>query len=162
MEKLKVPHDQFGDHSPFIGKPTLVDAYEFKATLKFTGIDMGRTVTIIRWQDTVTHKQYYSDAYLLQAILEGQMNEEVDETSFNRAGLFITARFGFQQKGDHVLMDVLPPSPISADKDTVIEFAKETFEGIMNGKLNLRNAKVHARAFLEYLNKVKDESNDPF
>lgn len=157
MEKLKVPHDQFGDHHPFVGKPTLVDAYEFNATLKFTGIDMGRSLTTIRWEDNVTKKQYHSDIYLLAAILNGQLNEEAEEISFNKAGLFLTARFGFQQKGNFILMEVFPPAPLSADKEKALDYAKGVFEGVLDGKYNLRTVKTEARGFLKYLNAGKDE-----
>lgn len=148
MEKFKVPHDQFGDHHPFPSNPVLTDPYEFKGTLKFTGIDCGRGLTTIQWQDIATKKHYHSSVYLLTAILTGQMNDEAD-ISFRNGDLLVTARFGFEQRGDFALLEVLPPE---ANKNAALDYAKQVFERVLDGKYNLRLVKTEARVFLKYLN----------
>lgn len=156
MEDLKIPHNQFGDHHPLEGKPILTDPYELKgAKLKYIGHELNRASTHICWEDTATERRYRSDVYLLQAALSGELKNEA-EVKFGEEGLYVAGRFGFEQKGNHVLLILLPPVPNQIDKDFALNFAKETFEAVLSGKLSLRHVKVHARAFLEYL---KAENN---
>jgi hypothetical protein len=160
MKNFKVPHDSNGDHHPFPSIAVLTDPYEFNGTLKFEGIDVGRNLTTIQWLDTVTNKRYHSYVYLLTAILTGQMNDEA-EISFSKGGLFVTARFGFEQRGEFVLLEVFPPEAPTVDKEMALDHAKVVFEAVISGKYSLRQLKTEARGFLKYLNKGKEaEENE--
>lgn len=158
MRNLKVKHNAQGDHCPAEHEESAVytEPYELQATIVFEAIEIGRNVNYVVWKEYYTGKRYRSSVYLLTDAASDKLDGEATVLFMKKTGLYITGRFGFEQRGNDVLLALLPPES-AMNRDTVIEFAKETFEGILDGKLNMRHAKVHARAFLEYLKGKEDE-----
>lgn len=144
---MKIPHDQFGDHRPIEANAVLVDYYELKgATLKFMGCDLGRTTFHVSWKDIATGKQYFTDAYELQAILGGGLSDQAKITFFEKGGLHVTANWGFKQRGRYILLVVVPPTDTSVMLDHAIGIISGYLAGTFRGHALKREATVFMKA----------------
>lgn len=148
MSQFKVPHNKNGDHNPAEGDPVLTDPYELRGvTLKYVGHELTRTTTFILWEDTITKKYYRSSVYLLQALLNGELEDEAEVSFVKKGGLFLTADFGFEQRGKDVLLTV-----ITLDNDVIVRAAAEIFSAFLDGTLKGREFKQQVKLFMKELN----------
>jgi hypothetical protein len=149
MEKLKVVHDQFGNHNPLAaGKGIkITDVYELKdVTLRFITFELNRESTHAVWSDTYTGKQYRSDVRLQ----EDAVNEKLLECRVSKVGgLFITGNFGFHQVGQHVLLTVLETPPPAPDAAKQLEYIKEILSRYLEGDLKGYQFKQEIKMFMK-------------
>lgn len=153
MEKLKVLHDQQGDHNPLAsGKGTkLTDPYTLKGvTLKFVTFEQNRESTLAVWSDIDNGKQYRTDIRLQEDAINGKLYEGKVSTV---KGCLITGDFGFKQQGEHVLLTILEPA---VDAAAALEYAKEIFAKYLAGQLKGRDLTQEIRLFMKQVNRSQD------
>lgn len=147
MKNFKVPHNSSGDHNPIEPEETAVytDSYQLKGvTLKYVCHELNRASAHIVWEDIATEKFYRSDVYMLHDAIVGELPEGI--VKFDN-GLHITGDFGFEQKGPHVLLTILP-SIVKPYKDMVIDYAMEVFQAYLAGELTPGKLKREAERFI--------------
>jgi hypothetical protein len=146
MEKLKVIHDEQGDHNPLASRERakITGPYELRgATLKFITFELNRGSTHAVWRDTDTGKRYRTDVRHLEDAINGDLKE--GEVSM-KGGCYIYGDFEFKQSGQHVLLCI---KESFIDVHVELAHTKSILSGILNGTLKGRALKTEVKIYFQ-------------